>query len=66
MGRVIATAAMLALSACSHGQPLYSDLAQLCKADGFVAGSADFDRCVSAKRQAELRQVYDLAIRPSG
>jgi len=63
MRRVIGLAALLALAACTEGPPPNYYIREACKSAGFSEGTQAFDQCVTEKRMAALRQIYDLAIR---
>jgi len=65
MRYAIGLAALLVLAACSEGPPLDYYIREACKTAGFSQGTPDFDRCVAERKMAELRQIYDLAIRES-
>jgi len=60
-----ALAALLALAACGEGPPRDYYIRDACKSAGFPPGTQDFDRCVADRKMAELRRIYDLAIRES-
>jgi len=63
MRRLIGVTALLALAACGEVVSQADYLREACKSAGHPEGTPAFEDCVSEKKLAQLRQIYDLGVR---